>query len=95
LIEVQTLLYDGVWIESLAAPNELVRAALIHDAANRATAAGLEEIGMMAPEQDLPLRQALRGGGFRSLGGFDWFRADLPLPGLASAQTEATGEDHV
>jgi hypothetical protein len=95
LIEVQTLLYDGVWIESLAASNELVRAALIHEVANRAAAAGLEEVGMMAPEQDLPLHQALRGAGFRSLGDFDWFRADLPLPGLASAQTGAASEDHV
>jgi hypothetical protein len=95
LLEVQTLLYQGVWIESLAASNELVRAALIHSTVNRAVAAGLVEIGMMAPEQDLPLRQALREAGFRSLGSFDWFRADLPLPGLASAQAGATGEDHV
>jgi GNAT superfamily N-acetyltransferase len=87
LIEVQTLLYAGVWIESLAASNELVRAALLHGAVNRATAAGLDEIGMMAPQNDLPLRQALREAGFRSLGEFDWFRADLPLPGLASAET--------
>jgi L-amino acid N-acyltransferase YncA len=95
LLEVQTLLYEGVWIESLAASNELVRAALIHGTVNRAVAAGLDEIGMMAPEQDLPLRQTLREAGFRSLGSFDWFRADLPLPGLASAQAGATGEDHV
>jgi L-amino acid N-acyltransferase YncA len=93
LIEVQTLLYAGVWIESLVASNELARAALLHEAVNRATAAGLDEIGMMAPQSDLPLRQALREAGFRSLGEFDWFRADLPLPGLASA--EAGEANHV
>lgn len=88
LIEVQTLLYAGMWIESLAASNELVRAALLHDIVYRATAAGVDEIGMMVPENELPLRQALREVGFRSLGEFDWFRADLPLPGLASAEAE-------
>jgi ribosomal protein S18 acetylase RimI-like enzyme len=93
LIEVQTLLYAGMWIESLAASNELVRAALLHEVVNRATAAGVDEIGMMVPENDLPLRQVLREAGFRSLGEFDWFRADLPLPGLASA--EAGKENHV
>jgi hypothetical protein len=95
LIEVQTLLYAGVWIESLGSSNELVRAALIHEAVNRAAALGLDEIGMMAPEHDTPLRQTLRESGFRSLGHFDWFRADLPLPGLASAQAGETREDHV
>jgi hypothetical protein len=84
LVKVQTLLYGGMWIESLSASNELNRAALIHGAVNRAAAAGVDEIGMMAPEQDLSLRQGLREAGFRTLGGFDWFRADLPLPGLAS-----------
>jgi L-amino acid N-acyltransferase YncA len=95
LLEVQTLLYEGVWIESLVASNDLVRAALIHETVNRAVAAGLDEIGMMAPEQDLPLRQTLRKAGFRSLGSFDWFSADLPLPGLASAPAGTTGEDYV
>jgi ribosomal protein S18 acetylase RimI-like enzyme len=95
LLAVQTLLYQGVWIESLAASNELVRLALIHETVNRAATAGLDEIGMMAPEQDLPLRQTLREAGFRSLGSFDWFVADLPLPGLAAAQAGPTGEAHV
>jgi len=93
LIVVQTLLYAGMWIESLAASNELVRAALVHEVVSRATAAGVDEIGMMVLENDLPLRQALREAGFRSLGEFDWFRVDLPLPGLASA--EAGEENHV
>jgi hypothetical protein len=101
LVRVQTLLYGGVWIESLSASNELTRAALVHEAVNRAAAAGVDEIGMMAPERDLPLREALREAGFRTLGGFDWFRADLPLPGLASDRPEARvtggdlGESHV
>jgi GNAT superfamily N-acetyltransferase len=93
LIEVQTLLYAGIWIESLAASNELVRAALLHEIVYRATASGVDEIGMMVSENELPLRQALREAGFRSLGEFDWFRADLPLPGLAPAG--AGEENHV
>ena len=91
LIEVQTLLYCGAWIESLTASKQLVRAALSHAAVNWATSAGLDEIGMMVPERDQALREALRSAGFRSLGAFDWLRAPLPLPGLASPYE--AGED--
>lgn len=91
LIEVQTLLYRGAWIESLTTSKQLVRAALSHAAANWATSAGLDEIGMMVPERDQALREALRSAGFRSLGAFDWLRAPLPLPGLASPHE--AGED--
>lgn len=91
LIDVQTLLYRGAWIESLTASKQLVRAALSHAAANWATSAGLDEIGMMVPERDQAVREALRSAGFRSLGAFDWLRAPLPLPGLASPH--AAGED--
>lgn len=91
LIKVQTLLYRGAWIESLTASKRLVQAALSHAAADWATNAGLDEIGMMVPERDQALREALRSAGFRSLGAFDWLRAPLPLPGLASPH--AAGED--
>jgi ribosomal protein S18 acetylase RimI-like enzyme len=91
LIKVQTLLYRGAWIESLTASKRLVQAALSHAAANWATNAGLDEIGMMVPERDRDLREALRSAGFRSLGAFDWLRVPLPLPGLASPH--AVGED--
>lgn len=88
LIAVQTLLYRGVWIESLSASVDLVAAALIHGAVQRAASTGLDEIGMMVPEGDQSVREALRAAGFRSLGAFDWLKAGLPLPGLASSQAE-------
>lgn len=95
LIEVQTLLYRGIWIEALSTSTPLagaeqvntalVRGALIHEAVNRASAAGLDEIGMLVPERDQAMRQDLRSAGFRSLGAFDWLAAVLPLPGLAAS----------
>jgi len=79
LSEVQTLLYHGVWIESLVASRQVVRFALAHDALNHAAAAGLDEIGMMVPVGDHSLRVALKESGFRSLGQFDWFETELPM----------------
>jgi ribosomal protein S18 acetylase RimI-like enzyme len=88
LLEVQTLLYRGIWLESLVASQQTAQAALVHEALNRAVAAGLDEIGMMVPERDHAVQEALRAAGFRSLGSFDWFTAALPLPGLASGAEE-------
>lgn len=95
LLEVQTLLYRGIWIESLSASapsvgteqinTALVRGALIHEAVNRASAAGLDEIGILVPERDQAVREGLQSAGFRSLGAFDWLAAVLPLPGLAAS----------
>ncbi len=84
LIEVQTLLYRGVWIESLVAPAHAACEALVHYAVNRAIEAGLDEIGAMVPDDSWSLRDSLLGRGFRSLGDFRWFTAGLPLPGLAT-----------
>jgi GNAT superfamily N-acetyltransferase len=86
LIEVETLLYRGVWIESLAARSRAARSALVREATHRASIGGLEEIGAMVPESDRALYRALREAGFRSLGAFQWLVAALPLPGLASAR---------
>lgn len=83
LLEVQTLLYRGVWIESLVASSRAARGALLREAVNRAKAAGLDEIGAMVPHGDRPLQKALLAEGFRSLGAFRWLTAALPLPGLA------------
>jgi ribosomal protein S18 acetylase RimI-like enzyme len=85
LLEVQTLLYRGVWIESLVASERQAAGALVHEVLNRAIAAGLEEVGMMVPEDDDLTREALLSAGFRSLGVFDWFRTELPLSSPASA----------
>jgi ribosomal protein S18 acetylase RimI-like enzyme len=83
LIRVQTLLYRGLWIELLAASTQTVRVALVNEALNRALSMGLDEIGMMVPEGEQSLQETLLEAGFRSLGDFDWLRAELPLPGLA------------
>jgi hypothetical protein len=88
LSEVQTLLYRGLWIESLVASRQVVRIALAHDALNHAVAAGLDEIGMMVPVSDYSLRVALNESGFRSLGQFDWFETELPVQPQSLPQTE-------
>ena len=86
LLEVQTLLYRGVWIESLVAPARAAREALLHYAVNRTIDAGLDEIGAMVREGNWPLHESLMTRGFRSLGDFCWLTAHLPLPGLAGAR---------
>jgi hypothetical protein len=85
LIEVETLLYRGVWIESIQAQSRSVYEALVHEAANQAITAGLDEIGALVPDRDWPLQDSLVARGFRSLGDFYWLTAGLPLPGLAAA----------
>jgi hypothetical protein len=79
LVEVQTLLYRGAWIESLVAPFRAAREALVEQAIRRGMTAGWDEIGAMVPQQNWPLRNALLAQGFRSLGDFRWLVADLPL----------------
>ena len=79
LSEVQTLLYHGVWIESLVASRSAVRVALAHGALEYGVGAGLDEIGMMVPAAEHSLRVALQETGFRSLGMFDWFESELPM----------------
>ena len=91
LSEVQTLLYHGLWIESLAASRQVVRIALAHKALSRAVAAGLDEIGMMVSASDYSLRVAMKELGFRSLGQFDWFETELPLPDVVSIRRRAPG----
>jgi ribosomal protein S18 acetylase RimI-like enzyme len=80
LIDVQTILYRGVWIESLVASTQVMREALVQQAVDRATAAGLDEIGAMVPKSDWPRQKAFLARGFRSLGNFCWLTAGLPLP---------------
>jgi ribosomal protein S18 acetylase RimI-like enzyme len=93
LLEVQTLLYRGFWIESLAAASHWVRLALVQAVLARAAAAGLDEVGAMVPAGDLAWQQALLDVGFQSLGDFGWLLARLPLPGLA-AGVGAGGGSH-
>jgi ribosomal protein S18 acetylase RimI-like enzyme len=98
LIEVQTLLYRGVWIESMGASTQVARSALIHSVLSQAAAAGLDEVGAMAPESDPLWQKSLLEAGFRSLGDFHWFRAELPLPETVSPPASLRGaggaQDH-
>jgi len=79
LIEVETLLYCGIWIESFAASSRAVRETLVYHAMSRAMAAGLDEVSSMVPKQAQPLLHTLLAAGFRSLGAYRWLCADLPL----------------
>ncbi|MGC9336386.1 MAG: GNAT family N-acetyltransferase [Anaerolineae bacterium] len=88
LIQVDTLLYRGVWIESLVAQGRAARAALVREATNRSLAAGLDEIGAMVLDSDKADQQALQAAEFRSLGEFQWLAADLPLPGITSVSPD-------
>jgi len=85
LLWVRTLLYAGVWIESLAGDSAAARAALVREAVSRAMARDLDEVGAMVPAGDVEWREAMRAAGFQSLGEFMWMVARLPLPGLARA----------
>lgn len=86
LVQVQTLLYRGAWIESLVAATPLVSAALVHSAMTWAVRADLDEVGMMVPAPGLSLRETFHDAGFQSLGDFDWLVAELPLSGFPSGQ---------
>jgi hypothetical protein len=88
LVEVQTLLYRGVWIESLVAPQAKVREVLVREAVDRARAAGLDEIGALVPKSSRGVRRALLAAGFRSLGDYRWLSSELPVPDLASPSHE-------
>ena len=90
LLGVQTLLYRGMWIESLETREQAAREALIARAVSRASEAGFDEVGAMVKTQDWPLRDALLAAGFRSLGGFRRYTAKLPLPGLAAQDSNIT-----
>jgi ribosomal protein S18 acetylase RimI-like enzyme len=85
LIQVQTLLYRGVWLESLVAPNRAIREALVQGAMSWARTAALDEIGSVVPSGDQPSIQTLLATGFRSLGDYRWFTAGLPPSDSASS----------
>jgi ribosomal protein S18 acetylase RimI-like enzyme len=68
LIWVRTLLYAGVWIETLAAPRPGDAGILVAVAIARAKDRGSDEIGCLVPAKDWRLRQATVGQGFASEG---------------------------
>jgi ribosomal protein S18 acetylase RimI-like enzyme len=77
LIEVQTLLYRGIWIESVLASTQVAREALVGHVVRRASEAGLDEIGTLVHESDRAMERVLLSAGFRSLGRFQWLVAPL------------------
>ncbi len=85
LIEVQTVLYRGIWIESLQAASTIEREALVHRTLEHAADHGLDEVGAMVPQSDKPLQAALVAAGFFSLGEYRWFTASLSPPGASPA----------
>ena len=88
LVAVQTLLYRGLWIESLVASELVTRRALIDYTLEKAKMDGLDEVGAMVPEDNWSLQQDLLAEGFRSLGDFHWYTADLPIPDPATTGSE-------
>ncbi len=92
LIEVHTILYSGVWIESLVASTQATRKSLVLKAVNRARDANLDEIGAMVPHSNKTWQKALLAQGFRSLGSFDWLEASLPLPNLSPPRRQGRGK---
>ena len=91
LVEVQTLLYRGLWIESLEAAHRLARQALVRAVVSRASSGGLDEIGIMVPLSKRRLQRAFLSEGFRSLGGYYWLSAALPLPDRAARSVLSAG----
>ncbi len=81
LLQVETLLYRGLWLESWQAEIPETAAALVRAALERAAVAGLEEVGAVIPEENRLWQETLLTAGFRSLGRFHWLTARLPLPG--------------
>lgn len=74
---VQTLLYRGVWIESLHACHDdpVVLRSLIARIIERAIAAGLDKVGCVF-ERDLHARQrVLAEEGFRRVDEYQWFQS--------------------
>jgi ribosomal protein S18 acetylase RimI-like enzyme len=80
LLPVQTLLYRGAWLESIAARSPAARTALVHAVVERAKAAAWDEVGSLVPgrapgpeEADWVLRHALLAAGFRDVGEYRVF----------------------
>lgn len=69
LVEVHTLLYSGLWLETLAVlpGHRRTAAALVAAAVEQAKAGELDEVGCLVPEGDGFLRQVLMGEGFSRL----------------------------
>lgn len=88
LVDVQTILYRGTWIESLVAPSRAVREALVYYALGRAEAKERDEVSALVPDHNRPLQHTLLAATFRSQGEYRWFNASLPLPDRAGGDRQ-------
>jgi ribosomal protein S18 acetylase RimI-like enzyme len=79
LLYVETLFYQGIWLESLVAQgaDREIQAALISEAVERAKRKRLDEIGCLVNVEDPLLREALVGQGFEVVNECYIFRRDL------------------
>jgi len=79
LVYVETLLYRGIWLESLIAQgaDREIQAALIAEAVERAKRKRLDEIGCLVSVKDPLLRDVLVGQGFSMVNEYYIFRRDL------------------
>ena len=79
LLYVETLLYQGIWLESLVAQgaNREIQGVLISEAVERAKRKRLDEIGCLVNEEDHLLREALLSQGFGAVNEYYVFRRDL------------------
>ncbi len=68
LVRVQTLLYAGAWVETLAGLRPSEADLLVAAAVEWARAGGLDEVGCLVAARDWRLRQAFVGEGFFSEG---------------------------
>jgi ribosomal protein S18 acetylase RimI-like enzyme len=79
LLYVETLLYQGIWLESVIAQgaDREVQAALISEAVERAKRQRLDEVGCLVNAENHLLREALAGQGFGVVNEYYIFRRDL------------------
>ncbi len=84
LLEVHTLIYAGLWVESIATAGGWRRAepALIVAAVEAAKERGLDEVGCMVPQGWSPLKGSLLAEGFVPLDRYRaWTASPLPIGG--------------
>jgi len=79
LLHVETLLYRGIWLESLVAQgsDREIQAVLVSEAVERAKRKRLDEIGCLVNGEDPLLRETLVGQGFGVVNEYHIFRRDL------------------
>ena len=82
LVEVHTLLYSGLWLESIHVPKSRFRLfpVLVAAAVALAKERGLDEVGCLVPQGCWSLRVGLLGEGFRPLDSYRlWTAAPLSV----------------